>query len=1292
MLPAPVAGMRWSVAPPTPQEWSTLDSSARHLAASGADAERARWQAATERERLEQLRGYFAAGGRRAAAEADTLRARSALLDSLRGTLDALYARLASVRDESIRRVGLRTAAILEQCENDLLWLRGMRRFHMEGPYAAISAPAPPNLPNGGTLVVAEEELALAVRDVAERVAREAPGRIRLSYEKAWGPSLIDRIVAFGPEARRSLSWARALGGTIDSSLAAAATSETLRRLELRAAALDRSTDSLRAADQALRTRIARTAVERALAAMETEREGIDYGLAVSAYALGVHLGEGADTAGAARVMPRAGNAAAEAAEVPENPEAQHWRVLGIDRLRAFLTAHPKSPARGEMRFRLADLLLVEARRDFRERMARYLDDHGAGPRGALPVLEAGPALALYRTILAEDRDFPHRDAVLFNAGMILADDGDDGARPMFSELVTSHPDSRYGQEAWLRMGDMEFADRRFPDAVTRYQHAVEGRDPSMKVIALYKMGWAHFNQEHFTDAVESFRGVLDLYAGADSSRIQVDVEREAEGDLVQTLARAGGAEAYARAFATPATRPYEKRVLLALGQHFRRYSLLGPAAAADELFLARYPLDPDALVSAARMVETHERSGHPIDARDARLRYAPVFAPGSPWAGAQTSDSVRTAGAEFARASWKTVALEHHRAARAKNDATEWREALRLYELLVARWPDDPERATIEMNAGEAGARLARYPEALAHYDAAAKIGGDSLAAQAMWQRVVVTDDWYETSRGGRTAPGSDTLARGVLQAADKLLERFPSHPKRADLLWREGQLSFAHGWFERAADDFGHLASRDPADARAPRAAVLRADALFRIARFESAGEAYEQALGAAQRAGDDSLARRAERAIPVCAYREAEAAVAADSTNHARHAALFEKVAARWPKYEHAPLAQYRAGLSYLAAGANRDAVQAMQALIRNFPTSEYVRDARLQIARTLEADGEKERAGDAYADFAAQAGDKSARDAWLKAGDLFAAAGRTARADSVRLDYVRRYPDDQQAAMEIYEGFARRDLQNVGPGHPISALLDAPRPAAPKTAKGAKAAKAPLGPPRSKLAEYLRRAAAHPELAARDIPAQVRFLQGEEAAAACAAMPLRQPLDKSIKARQKLLDQALARYRECVALEVSEWAHAATFRIGELLIGFGEALEKSERPADLTGADLQGYQDELAEQAGVFYDRGEGVWTELLKKGAAPGSTARAAGDPKGDAKKDTAAEDEWVQKARTSLWSRIGSRFAFLPELEFPTITASAPESGRSREPHAQARPTPAPGQANLAAPREDNPR
>jgi hypothetical protein len=113
---------------------------------------------------------------------------------------------------------------------------------------------------------------------------------------------------------------------------------------------------------------------------------------------------------------------------------------------------------------------------------------------------------------------------------------------------------------------------------------------------------------------------------------------------------------------------------------------------------------------------------------------------------------------------------------------------------------------------------------------------------------------------------------------------------------------------------------------------------------------------------------------------------------------------------------------------------------------------------------------------------------------------------------------------------------------------------------------------------------------------------------------------------------------------VDLGVGEWAHAATFRIGEALVGFGEALEKSERPADLTGDDLKAYDNVLLEQSVSFHDRGETVWTDLLQRN--PGIA------------------DAWMTRTRTALWGRLGDRFLFKPEVDYPVVQGNGPNRSK----------------------------
>ena len=1242
----PPGRARDGVPPPSPASLRTVAESARAVEENGGEIARTRAAWEHERDRLADQRRYLGSGRERLRVVASSLDARATYLDSLRASLDRIDARLVAVRDEETRRVLRRAAAILDACDNTLAMTRAMRRFQLDGADPRMIAPPPGGHAGPAAVLDQEDTLARALQAMADGLAHGAPARLARSYAESWRPRTIDRAARETEDARRASAWAVALGASLDSSLAAATRSDSLDRLAATLARLERNADSLRLAHSDLRARVAREAIEQRLATLDREREAIDYGLAASSY--GVAAPSAPDPAGAP-VAARDSSLDPLGGDPPDDPATVERRGRAIARLDTFLTRYPRSFARAEMRFRLADLSLVEARQTFRAQMADYLRDQAAGgPKHLrLPALSHARALDLYRAILAEDPDFQHRDAAMFNAGMILADEGDPEAERFFHDLVTTYPHSAYGQEAELRMGDMRFNDKRFLEAVELYRQSATGTDPTLRAIAYYKMGWAHYDEDRFAEAADAFRSVLDLYASAEGPRIQADLRGEAESYLIHSLAGAGGPDATARYFDGIGARPYEHGVWMALAQNYRRYGDLRSAAATDERCLARYPLHPDALLSAGRLIETDERAEQPQRARSARLSWAPRFVPGAEWARAQASDSVRAAGSAFARGAWMQVAREHHRRARATRSREDWREAARLYGLVLATWPGDAEAPNLEMLMGEASASLGEYPEALAHYRAAASSArADSVVAQALWQRVAGTDAWYERERAASRDRrlGPDSLGRAVLDAADDLLRRFPDHRGAADLTWREGQLAYAHGWNERAIDAFGRMARSYPGDPRTPSAMGLEAEARFRIRDFAGAGAAFERTLVAARKTGRDSLARRAAQAIPVCGYRDAEAAVAADSTDHAGHAAKFEKVAASWPEYEHAHLAQYRAGLAWLAARRYPEAVRAMDTLITRFPKSEYVKDAHLQIAKAWEAAGEKARAGEAYVRFATRfPTDESAGPATLAAADLFEAAGLAPRADALRLEYVRKHPEDREAAMKILEAMARRDLATVGPERPISTLLVAP------VRKGARAT---TREPASNLEAYLKLAKANPKLASTELLTHVRFLHGEEAREPYAASRLTQPLPKSIAAKQKLLDTLVVRYRRTIDLGAPEWSHAAAFRIGEALAGFGEALEQSQRPADLHGDDLLAYEDVLMRQAQVFFDRGEGVWSDLLRRQG-----------------RGTAA-DAWIEKAQTSLWKRLSRRFFYRPEMEFPLV--ESPKAPRDPDEAARA--------------------
>ena len=548
-------------------------------------------------------------------------------------------------------------------------------------------------------------------------------------------------------------------------------------------------------------------------------------------------------------------------------------------------------------------------------------------------------------------------------------------------------------------------------------------------------MGWAHFNEDRFLEAADAFRAVLDLYALDGPRRDPGGLEGEAEA-VPRPLARRRGRRAGVRASTSTASGrvPTSGACSWRSGQHFRRYGLLAEAAAVDELCLERYPLDADALLSARRLIETL-RSARTAGRRRARrgCALAPRFAPGSAWAKAQASDSVRAAGAEFARASWKRGgARAPPRGAQGRLARTTGaRRCGSTRRCSAHAGPTIPTRPRSSCAPARPAHQLGDYAAALAHYAAAARSGATAWRRVALWQRVAVTDalvrEHARAGAGRRARSARDSLARAVLDGGGRAARALSRASEgRGAARGARANLAFAHGWHERAATDFGPTGDAPPdRSARCRVAASLRADALFRLERLRRRGCGVRgRARRRAQSAGVDSLARRAERAIPVCALpsRRGGGGGGLHRVREARGAVRGGGAALAAVRARARSRSTARASRSSRPADARRRCARC-ERWSSDFPKSEYVRDATLQIAHALEAGGERERARPRRTSTSRRASPttRARRDAWLEAADLLAAAGARKRgADGVRGSATcSAIPEDVETAMEILE---------------------------------------------------------------------------------------------------------------------------------------------------------------------------------------------------------------------------------------------------------------------------------
>jgi TolA-binding protein len=1138
-------------------------------------------------------------------------------LDGLLARLDLALADLERTRSEALRLFAQRVANLATELRASVLYILAVQQFHIAGPGTDQVDTWPATVPRPADLLIAEQDLIGEIQNFLTLFAELTPELVNRSCEEIWVP----RLAADGPTLRLALATQQRRGTRLTTAIDSTALVLPIDReiAGMSAYRDDKATvvDSLTRAETLVREEILGQVAARGQDRLIREREGIDYLRGNVLYWVAVDDASASDdeTAG---------------------DRARRSRGQARQALQDYLDHYGEGRARTESLYRLADLELLRARDDFQIRMAEFLGEKPATSdlqnKDLAPFVDYAPAIALYREILTTDPDFDHLPAVLFQLGMILGDAGDPESAGHLETLVARYPDSPFNQEAWLRLGDQYFERRDFVACQPCFVATAKGDDPSLQAIALYKLGWARFELDQFASAADAFGELLDHYetgedpaAGAGGLRTNTDLKDEAEQYLVHSLIRAGGAKAFTEHFHRVGGRTHEAEILIAMGHQLAGVSLYGEAIACDRLWFERFGDRNQALAVAQRLVQSHRRWNKPAEARRIHLALAEHFLPDQAWSMARDDSLIRTEADKFAREAYQNAAVYHHQQARKNDSPNSWRLALQHYDSFLDHWSDDDTAARMHHQAGEAAYRLGLHSVALDHFGVAAthkSAAADTagFVREAAWQVVAVSDTWYRDSQFGDPAvAGPDSLARQLLAAATAFQDRYPDDEELPALMWRTGQVAYAHRWYREAAGSLSDLGRGYPGDPNALQAFRMSGDAWYHLREYPAAADAYQQTLQLAQQTKADSVAAEMVPIIPHCHFRHADQIAAADSVQGPAAAApFFEQMATRWPDSENADLALYRAGLGFAAGNDPTAAVAVWEQLLTGYPESLYARDSALQIASAHEKAGQWQAASVALDRFSADfSTDPDAPGALLKASDLQAAGGDSAGSEKLKTMFLQRFSGETETVMAIREERAAHTLDSLAAGQ------------SPDTQPG--------------LQAYLALAAEHPELASPVVLARVDYLKAEQAHTNYTDLVLTQPLPSAIKVKQESLENLLAMYAACARHGVAEYTRAAAFRTGQAITHFGDALLASERPAELQGDDLLAYEEILAEQSWPFFDRGEAAWTDLLKQ------TDEGPEDP-----------GQWLERTRQELWPRVAQRFMHLPEAEYPLVAAIPP--------------------------------
>src|SRR5919108_5089223 len=548
-------------------------------------------------------------------------------------------------------------------------------------------------------------------------------------------------------------------------------------------------------------------------------------------------------------------------------------RDQAIAKLESFLSKYPESELRPNALFQLGELLVRKADEEFAEaQRAAGRDTAESRDTPIRPNYEQ--AIARYEELVRRYPSFSKVDAAAYTLGTQYFSSQRYGDAARMFELVSRDTTSRFRAEAYFRLGDSYFelaaqqrgAARRqtFARAAEAYENATQAGSPTGDIyfLALYKLGWAYYNQATATNQ-EEYRKAVDVFGRLVASYDQLTPEQQArlglQAEAIEYMAIAftqiGGAEAADRYFTTTeaAAARYRLPVMRRVAQSLRDQGDFAQAVDAYRAVLSQSPADSAALGIQREIIDIYQnRVLDPERAQEARLQLVENFGPSSDWARANAGlvDEANRAREEALRQSAQFRLSQ----AQQRNNRDRYAEAAQLYARYMQEFAQADSAARVALLYGEALFGQGNYAEAGVQYAKAAyeyPQRDTTLAQRAGQNAIVAFDSALVRNKNDRAAQDA------MFSAVDRYVAAFPENElaKRA-LIQKGKRASEAQRW-DVMAQTFQTYAQRYPNDPYTPTAQKLIGDALYRAGQYAEAQTQWQTALTVANTAGRRALA---------------------------------------------------------------------------------------------------------------------------------------------------------------------------------------------------------------------------------------------------------------------------------------------------------------------------------------------------------------------------------------------------------------------------------------------------
>ena len=871
--------------------------------------------------------------------------------------------------------------------------------------------------------------------------------------------------------------------------------------------------------------------------------------------------------------------------EVDKDQAVKVDEAKAIAAYRKFLDIAPAAPQRSEAMRRIGDLEMDSA--DAQSvNGATGVASAASGAKASSGAPDYKAAITRYQDYLKTYPKDPNNDRVLYQMARAYEQSGDlESAQKTLDRLVKEYPATRFASETQFRRGELLFTTKDYAGAEKAFASVLAAPEASpFQDRSLYMMGWSQYKQGRLDDGLKSFLGVLDLKvagrageAGLDSIPNLTRADHELVEDTFRvvsiSIANLQGVESVPALMDTPARKSYEFRIYEQLGELYIKQERPKDAADAFNAFARRNPLNAQAPVLQARVIEIYEKTGFTNQGIEARKEYVGRYGRQSefrrvnPEGWEKAQPLVKTRLAELAR--------HYHSMAQKTKSSADSQEAVKWYRESLASFPNDPTAPQSNFLLAELLFDDGRFAESVVEHEKTAYgYPKHDRSAEAGYGALLGIAAQIKKAPAAEQPP----LQRASIASALRFAQNFPGDSRIGLVLTDASEKLYALKETDPAAALAQRVVELKPAAADAQRrvAWTVLAYSAFDKGTFDVAEKAYTEAikLTPEKDPGRADLVERQAAAI----YKQAEQARASGQTREA--AATFARVGATAPGSSVRANAQYDSAAALIAVKDWDGAIKTLEDFRQRFPNhalqpevSKKLAVAYLEKGNSASAAGELERIAAANASKEP----KLARDALWQAAELYEKANQKPAATKAYERYLAQYPQPLENAVEARYRLAKFAKEGGNATRETTLMREIYQ------------ADLGGGAARTDRTRYLGATAA--------------LAMAEPVAESYRSVQLVEPLQKQLKLKKERMEATLKAYSVAAEYGVADVTTAATFRIATVYRDFGKALMASERPKKLSKAELDQYNVLLEEQAFPFEEKS----TELHELNAKRAST-------------------------------------------------------------------------------------